>query len=499
VEDAVIRDLTDTTTTSISKTLVRLRNEVGAMALGRVLTLVVVVEDTDAGNAIEVANQASRQHPCRIVVVIAGDRRGKNRLDAQIRLGGDAGASEIVVLRLYGALANHGPSVVVPLLLPDSPIVAWWPGEAPADVAKDPIGAMAQRRITDAAEHRNPRLMLKKRAANYAPGDTDLAWTRLTRWRGLLAAALDQPPYEPITGAVVSGAPDSPSSDLLAGWLFRRLRVPVHRVSTPRGSGISSVRLERKSGPIDLVRPGDVVATLSQTGQPDRRISLPRRELPECLADELRRLDPDDAYEDALLHGLDALQPVRLTAAAAAKAGKAPDPAESRRLAARLGRDESAQEASAMITAPPAPEHAETADVHAATVRKLAGKRTPREKQAAKNRKKSAGTEASAPATAASTVSTTKRSTAPRATAGRATQGATGSTRSATTKSAARTGAPAKRTTKATTKTATKTASKRTTTSRATAGTRKAVARKAGTAGGAGGATSGSTDGTASS
>ena len=170
--------------------------------------------------------------------------------------------------------------------------------------AKDPIGAMAQRRITDVAEHRNPRLMLKKRAANYAPGDTDLAWTRITRWRGLLAAALDQPPYEPITGAVVSGAPDSPSSDLLAAWLSRRLRVPVHRVSTPRGSGISSVRLERKSGPIDLVRPGDVVATLSQTGQPDRRISLPRRELPECLADELRRLDPDDAYEDALLHGL---------------------------------------------------------------------------------------------------------------------------------------------------------------------------------------------------
>jgi glucose-6-phosphate dehydrogenase assembly protein OpcA len=472
VEDAVIRDLTDTTTTSISKTLVRLRNEVGAMALGRVLTLVVVVEDTDAQTAIEVANQASRQHPCRIIVVIAGDRRGKNRLDAQIRLGGDAGASEIVVLRLYGALANHGPSVVVPLLLPDSPIVAWWPGEAPADVAKDPIGAMAQRRITDVAEHKNPRLMLKKRAANYAPGDTDLAWTRLTRWRGLLAAALDQPPYEPITAAVVSGAPDSPSSDLLAGWLSRRLRVPVHRVSTPRGSGISSVRLERKSGPIDLVRPGDVVATLSQTGQPDRRISLPRREVPECLADELRRLDPDDAYEDALLHGLGALQPVRLTAAAAARSGKAPDPAESRRLAARLGRDESAQEASAMITAPPAPEHAETADVHAATARKLAGKRTPREKQAAKNRKKSAGTEPAptgaastkqAPAKSASTAErATKRASAKRASSRAA---ATTTTKTAAQKTAAKAGA-AKSTT-------------RKTASRSTADTHKATARKA--------------------
>ncbi|MEW1953677.1 glucose-6-phosphate dehydrogenase assembly protein OpcA [Terrabacter sp. NPDC080008] len=396
----MIRDLTDTTTTGISKTLVRLRNEVGAMALGRVLTLVIVVEDTDAQEAIDAANQASRQHPCRIIVVIPGERRGRNRLDAQIRLGGDAGASEIVVLRLYGALANHGPSVVMPLLLADSPIVAWWPGKAPEDVAQDPIGAMAQRRITDAAETHNPRLTLKKRAASYAPGDTDLSWTRLTHWRGLLAAALDQPPYEPITGAVVSGAPDSPSSDLLAAWLARRLKVQVRRVSTPRGSGIASVRLERESGPIDLVRPGDVIATLSQTGQPDRRINLPRRELPECLADELRRLDPDEAYAEALCQGLTELRPVRSSAADAAKAGKAPDIAAARRLASRLGRDESAQDASAMISAPPAPEHAETSEVREATARKLAGKRTPREKQAAKDRKKAA--EASARESAAS-------------------------------------------------------------------------------------------------
>ncbi|MDC5697384.1 glucose-6-phosphate dehydrogenase assembly protein OpcA [Intrasporangium calvum] len=379
----MIRDLTDTTTKEISKTLVRTRNEVGAMALGRVLTLVIVVDDIDASEAIDVANHASRQHPCRIIVVIAGDRRGRQRLDAQIRLGGDAGASEIVVLRLYGPLAKHGPSVVVPLLLPDSPIVAWWPGEAPSDVASDPIGAMAQRRITDAAQHRNSRLMLKKRAQTYQPGDTDLSWTRITRWRGLLAAALDQPPHEPVTRAVVSGAPDSPSTDLLAAWLAYRLKVPVQRVATPRGSGISAVRLERKSGPIDLVRPGDTVATLSQPGQPDRRITLPRREAREILADELRRLDPDNTYEDALLHGLSKLKPVRQSAAAAAKAGTAPDPERARRLADRLGRDDSAKEAMAMITAPPAPDRSKTEQVHSATVRKLAGKKTPREKETA--------------------------------------------------------------------------------------------------------------------
>ncbi len=387
----MITDLPDTTTKDISKTLVRLRNQVGAMALGRVLTLVVVIDDTDAQDAIEIATQASRQHPCRIIVVIAGDRRGRNRLDAQIRLGGDAGASEIVVLRLYGALANHGPSVVVPLLLPDSPIVAWWPGEAPSNVGTDPIGAMAQRRITDASQHRNPRHTLKKRASTYAPGDTDLSWTRITRWRGLLAAALDQPPYEPVNGAVVAGAPDSPSSDLLAAWLANRLKVPVRRVSTPAGSGITSVRLERESGPIDLVRPGDVVATLSQPGQPDRRINLQRRQHPECLADELRRLDPDDIYADALRQGFKKLAPARLTADEAAKAGKAPDPEASRRLAAKLSRDGNAKNASAMVTAPPAPRTDEKEQVRAATQRKLEGKPTPREKEAAAEQKSSTG------------------------------------------------------------------------------------------------------------
>ncbi len=304
----MIRDLTDTTTTGISKTLVRLRNEVGAMALGRVLTLVVVVEDTDAGTAIEVANQASRQHPCRIIVVIPGDRRGRNRLDAQIRLGGDAGASEIVVLRLYGALANHGPSVVVPLLLPDSPIVAWWPGEAPADVGTGP-----HRSDGPAPHHRRGAAPQPARHAQEARGELRPRRHRPRRGPASPGGAVCSPRPSTSRPTSRSPAPSSaarPTRPRPTCWPHGSSAASRCRCTASRrhaGSGISSVRLDRKSGPIDLVRPGDAVATLSQAGQPDRRISLPRREVPECLADELRRLDPDDAYEDALLHGLQAL------------------------------------------------------------------------------------------------------------------------------------------------------------------------------------------------
>jgi len=375
----VIIDLPKTSSPSVSKKLVQLRNDVGAMTLGRVLTLVIVVDDHQADEIIEAANDASRQHPCRIIVVVAGNRRGANRMDAQIRIGGDAGASEVVVLRLFGALANHGQSVVVPLLLPDSPVVAWWPHNAPPDLRRDPIAQMAQRRITDSAESGNPKASLKRLAKVYSPGDTDLAWTRITLWRGLLAAALDGAPYEPVVDAVVAGASDSPSSELLAAWLAQVLKAPVKRVRTRAGSGVMSVRLERKSGPVDLVRPDGSVATLSQPGQPDRRISLKRRGLAECLADELRRLDADEVYAETLTRGLDKLTAPAKTAGEAAADGETPSLAEARRLARRLARTASAEKSSAMVTAPPAPQAGDEATVRKATARKLASKPTMRE------------------------------------------------------------------------------------------------------------------------
>ena len=35
-------------------------------------------------------------------------------------------------------------------------------------------------------------------------------------------------------------------------------------------------------------------------GQPERLIALARRAEPDCLAEELRRLDPDETYGEAL-------------------------------------------------------------------------------------------------------------------------------------------------------------------------------------------------------
>ena len=69
---------------------------------------------------------------------------------------------------------------------------------------------------------------IHRQCASYATGNTDLAWTRITPWRALLAAALDQHP-EKVTSASVTAERISPSADLLVAWLSDRLRVDVER------------------------------------------------------------------------------------------------------------------------------------------------------------------------------------------------------------------------------------------------------------------------------
>ncbi|MGO4248804.1 glucose-6-phosphate dehydrogenase assembly protein OpcA [Paenarthrobacter sp. RAF54_2] len=300
----MIVDLPDTTTSKISKKIMSLREQGGVIALGRVLTLVVVTKSGQEEDAIEAANEASREHPCRIIVLADAGVEAPDRLDAQIRVGGDAGASEVIVLRGFGHMAHESESLVAGLLLPDAPIVAWWPHGAPESACETSIGRIAHRRITDSANEPDPAKALENIRATYKAGDTDLAWTRLTNWRMQLAAVFDQVDNDPVSAVAVEGASDSPSTLLLAAWLGLALQAPVTIVADPAGTGIRRVRMTRASGDVQLFRPGLSVAELTQPGQPAQRITLPRRSLKDCLAEELRRLDPDEVFGEVITMGL---------------------------------------------------------------------------------------------------------------------------------------------------------------------------------------------------
>ncbi|MFJ6216565.1 glucose-6-phosphate dehydrogenase assembly protein OpcA [Streptomyces sp. NPDC092296] len=312
-------DLTDTTSSKINNALTEARRSIGAAAIGMVLTLVIVTDEGSAYDALKAAAEASREHPSRILAVIkrpgrSPRARAEARLDAEIRVGSDAGTGEIVVLRLHGELASQAQSVVLPLLLPDAPVVVWWPENAPDHPAADPLGALAQRRITDTMTAESPVDALGARAEAYTPGDTDLAWTRITPWRSMLAAAMDQRRAW-VTSAVVEGESYNPSVELLGMWLADRLKVPVERVVS-NGPGLTAVRLRTDGGDVVLDRADGLMATLSMPDQPDRQVALKRRETTELIAEELRRLDPDDIYAAAVRVGVD-----RLTSSDGSKAG----------------------------------------------------------------------------------------------------------------------------------------------------------------------------------
>jgi glucose-6-phosphate dehydrogenase assembly protein OpcA len=290
--------LEDTSGGAVAAAIATERNRMGAAATGMVLTLLLLTDEEFQADATSAAVAAARQHPMRIVTLIPRPSRHEPRLDAEIAVGGDDGPGEVAVLRLRGQLAEHANSVAIPLLLTDTPVVAYWPEGGPDVPSDDPIGRHAQRRITDAATASDMLAELRRRHDGYRPGDTDLAWTRLTPWRSVLASVLDQP-IGAITAAAVSAEEDNPSAVLLTAWLRHALRVPV-TLAASAGPGITEVRLSTAAGDVTVSRGDGTTAVLSRPGVPDSRVALARRDLAALLSEELRRLDPDEVYGEVI-------------------------------------------------------------------------------------------------------------------------------------------------------------------------------------------------------
>ncbi len=290
--------LEDTSGGAVSAAIAAERRRMGSPTTGMVLTLLIMADEDSQSDATSAAVTAARQHPMRIVTLVPRPESTVTRLDAEIQVGGDQGPGEVAVLRLRGQLAEHANSVAVPLLLPDTPIVAYWPGASPSVPSDDLIGRHAQRRITDAAAAADPISELHARKSGYIPGDTDLAWARITPWRSVLASMFDQNVGQ-VSAIIVSGEHANPSLPLLAAWLGAALGAPSE-VRVDDGPGVTSVVLTTPDGNITIQRSDSRTATLIRPGFPDSTVAIPRRDLAALLSEELRRLDPDDTYASTL-------------------------------------------------------------------------------------------------------------------------------------------------------------------------------------------------------
>ena len=294
--------LWDTTGSDVVRALEAERRSAGALAFGLALTLVVVTDQSTVAEAEAAAKAAASAHPCRILLVIRRHVEAPDpRLDAEVLIGGRLGPGEAVVMRMFGRLALHAESVVLPLLAPDAPVVTWWHNAMPEKIAYDPLGVFADRRVTETMRGIDPMAALHQRAVDYAPGDTDLSWARTTSWRALVAAAFDSLSNKP-TSAIVTGA-ESPPTALLVGWLRSKLGIPVELKKS--GRDIQEVRIALASdsgGPPELVisRRDERSAVIKRADQAERVMPLAPRDLGDLLAEDVRRLDSDEVYSEAL-------------------------------------------------------------------------------------------------------------------------------------------------------------------------------------------------------
>ncbi len=289
--------LWDTSGRAVVAALAAERRASGTITTGSVLTLICALSEHTVEQAEQAATIAASNHPMRRIMVVRRPGAGPARLDAEVQVGGQMGPGEVVTLRLYGEVAEHAESLVVPLLAPDVPVVTWWHGAPPDLLADDPLAALARRRITDVAGAPDPAEALRARAHDFSPGDTDLAWTRITTWRAALASAYDSLDDTPVDARIIGKATD-PTVMLLAGWLSARLNLPV-----PIEAGTSTlerVHLTLSSGTTIQAQRDDSRFLLHRSDRPTSIAPIHDRSMGELLTEELRRLDNDEIYAQSL-------------------------------------------------------------------------------------------------------------------------------------------------------------------------------------------------------
>lgn len=287
-------ELVDTNSSEVNRALSKLPNS--SESGGLVFTLIIVCTISSYESALEAALQAAYEHPSRIVVAVCDDTE-THRFDARVGTTEDMPGA-IIVLHLAGEVSEHADSVIVPLLLPDLPAVVWWPSEAPPHPAADRIGKLVTRRITDIWLYDAPLTRLLELANSHLPGGTDLSWTRITRWRAILADALDQVQL-PVLRAEVATHADSVPAELLASWLQSTLNCPVKAV-IGTDAGLIKITLMTDAGNIVLTHRGDNTGELQVPGQPDSNVVLPLRTPNQLLSEELRNLDSDPIFDEVM-------------------------------------------------------------------------------------------------------------------------------------------------------------------------------------------------------
>jgi glucose-6-phosphate dehydrogenase assembly protein OpcA len=320
-----------------------------------VLNLIVV---TSGGRAAEQATETvaklTARHPNRAFVISAAPAAQPELLDAWVQThcqmpspGRPQVCGEQVTIEAHGAAVDRIPGTILSLLVPDVPVMLWWPrGEPAGDPRFVKYADMVDRVIVDSATFAAPEDGLANMVTLLGAGIaiSDLSWSRLTPWRELTAQFFDAPALVPhlfqVTHVIVdyearAGEPtDRSQALLLIGWLAARLGWTVTGPASEQ-SGVTTLHLsDANHNPIAVdLRPAEPTDdeldrlsalsiecqhahfTVSRDDAPDcavarstvegmqliqRKVRLEHLDEAGLISEELRLLGHDQTFESVL-------------------------------------------------------------------------------------------------------------------------------------------------------------------------------------------------------
>lgn len=310
------------------------------------LNLVVCCRgEEQAALANKTIREITKIRPSRVLLAVVEPHLEQERLTASISahcaLAPSAGRGkqvccEQVTIHASAGAARRLPATILPLLLPDLPVVGWWPGDpALSEEVNRKLIEICDRVIVDSRCFADPLGRFRQMAAP-GPPCSDIAWHRLRGWRELAAGLFDGPVFEEYPSRMESirviyaghdqdvtppgRGPMAGEAILLASWVASRLNWSPQRsmrsigferqvFGEHRGSGapgqVLSLTLAAPDASFTLRRTGladCVTATVSIPGTcpVPRTVRVVERDEPALLCRVLERTGFDAVHDQAL-------------------------------------------------------------------------------------------------------------------------------------------------------------------------------------------------------
>lgn len=271
------------------------------------MTLIIFINDEEDPRALDGTLEAvMRAHPNRTIMVRLKEDGGMLESRVSARCWMPVGHHREVCCEEIELTASMSrwidlPGIVAPLAAPDVPRVVWFRSprlESAPDVSS--LLKLADKVIVDSERPGAPAFADLRVLSQAGYIVADLAWTRLTKIRELVAQLVADDEMDRIGKAAIDYAGEEPSAGAryLQGWLrceMPDIDVDLHRIDSAGRGEIKAIRIQP-----DLNIQVKRNCAEYESGSLRQRANLPGCADHELLNEELNIMTHDPVYERAL-------------------------------------------------------------------------------------------------------------------------------------------------------------------------------------------------------